>query len=106
MGSPLRAHAAHPGYSATNLQGNTGNPIGTPFWLATNKLFGATADYGANPTLYAASQDLPPDSFIGPKYGARGPIEPVGRSPLARSAKTARALWRLSEELTETEFPL
>ena len=106
VGSPLRAHAAHPGYSATNLQGNTGNPIGTPFWLATNKLFGATADYGANPTLYAASQDLPPDSFIGPKYGARGPIEPVGRSPLARSAKTARALWRLSEELTETEFPL
>ena len=105
-GSTVTAHAAHPGYSATNLQGHTGNPIGTPFWLAANKLFGASAEYGANPTLYAASQDLPPDSFIGPKFGARGPIGPVGRSPLARSSKTAGELWRLSERLTEVEFPL
>ena len=105
-GSAVTAHAAHPGYSATNLQGHTGNPIGTPFWLAANKLFGASAEYGANPTLYAASQDLPPDSFIGPKFGARGPIGPVGRSPLARNPKTAGALWRLSEQLTETEFLL
>ena len=105
-GSAVTAHAAHPGYSATNLQGHTGNPIGTPFWLAANKLFGASAEYGANPTLYAASQNLPPDSFIGPKFGARGPIGPVGRSPLARNPKTAGALWRLSEQLTETEFLL
>ena len=105
-GSGVRAHAAHPGYSATNLQGRTGNPIGTPFWMAANRLFGASAEYGANPTLYAASQDLPPDSFIGPRYGARGPVGPVARSPLARSDDTARALWLLSEELTRTEFPL
>ena len=105
-GSTVTAHAAHPGYSATNLQGHTGNPVGTPFWLAANKLFGASAEYGANPTLYAASQDLPPDSFIGPKFGTRGPIGPVGRSPLARSSRTASELWRLSEQLTETEFPL
>ena len=104
-GSDVRAHAAHPGYSATNLQGHTGNRIGTPFWLAANKVAGTSAGYGATPTLFAASQDLPPDSFIGPKYGARGPIGPVGRSPLARSEKTARALWLLSEELTQTEFP-
>ena len=105
-GSKVTAHAAHPGYSATNLQGHTGNPVGTPFWLAANKLFGASAEYGATPTLYAASQDLPPDSFIGPKFGARGPIGPVGRSPLARNSKTASELWRLSEQLTETEFLL
>ena len=105
-GSTVKAHAAHPGYSATNLQGHTGNRLGTPFWLAANKLFGASAEYGANPTLFAASQELPPDSFIGPKFGARGPVEPVGRSPLARSNSTGRALWRLSEQLTETEFAL
>ena len=105
-GSTVKAHAAHPGYSATNLQGHTGNRIGTPFWLAANTLFGASAEYGANPTLYAASQDLPPDSFIGPKYGARGPVGPVGRSPLARNSSTGRALWRLSEQLTGTEFAL
>lgn len=105
-GSPLTAHAAHPGYSATNLQGHTGNRFGTPVWNAGNRLFATSAEFGANPTLYAASQDLPPDSFIGPKYGARGPVGPVGRSPLARSTSTARDLWRLSEQLTEVEFPL
>jgi NAD(P)-dependent dehydrogenase (short-subunit alcohol dehydrogenase family) len=105
-GSAVKAHAAHPGYSATNLQGHTGNPIGTPVWLAVNKLFGASAAYGANPTLYAACQDLPPDSFVGPTFGARGPIGLVGRSPLARDTKTGRALWQLSEQLTGTEFPL
>lgn len=105
-GSGVTAHAAHPGYSATNLQGHTGNRIGTPIWLTLNKLAGASPEYGANPTLYAASQDLPPDSFIGPKYVARGPVEPVGRSPLARDADTARKLWQLSEQLTGTQFPL
>ena len=105
-GSAVTAHAAHPGYSATNLQGHTGNRLGTPVWHAANKLFGASAEYGANPTLYAASQDLPPDSFIGPKFGARGPVGPVGRSPLARNSTMGRDLWRLSEQLTETEFPL
>lgn len=105
-GSTVTAHAAHPGYSATNLQGHTGNRIGTPVWNAGNRLFATSAAYGANPTLYAASQDLPPDSFIGPKFGARGPIGPVGRSPLASNATTARELWRLSEQLTETDFPL
>ena len=105
-GSPLRAHAAHPGYSATNLQGHTGNRIGTRFWAMTNALTATSPEFGANPTLYAASQDLPPDSFIGPKYGARGPVSQVGRSPLARDADTARGLWRLSEQLTGTEFPL
>ena len=105
-GSPVKAHAAHPGYSATNLQGQTGNRFGTPFWLAGNRLLATSAEFGAAPTLYAASADLPPDSFIGPKFGARGPVSAVGRSPLARDAKTARALWTLSEQLTGTEFPL
>ena len=105
-GSSVKAHAAHPGYSATNLQGHTGNRIGTPFWLAANKLAGASPEHGAIPTLYAASADLPPDSFVGPKYGARGPVEPASRSPLARDAGMARKLWDLSEQLTGTEFPL
>lgn len=105
-GSSVKAHAAHPGYSATNLQGHTGNRIGTPFWLAANKLAGASPEYGANPTLYAASADLPPDSFTGPKFVARGPVSVVGRSPLARDSTSARELWRLSEQLTGTEFSL
>ena len=104
-GSPVTAHAAHPGYSATNLQGHTGNPIGTKFWLGVNKL-ATDADFGARQTLYAVSQDLPGDSFIGPRFAMWGPSGAVARSPLARDAKKAAGLWELSEQLTGTEFAL
>jgi NAD(P)-dependent dehydrogenase (short-subunit alcohol dehydrogenase family) len=105
-GSAVTAYAAHPGYSATNLQGKTGNRFGSLMVGASNRLFATPAEFGAAPTLYAASQDVPPDSFIGPKFGARGPVGPGGRSPLARSRETARELWQLSEQLTEVQFPL
>lgn len=105
-GSSLQAHSAHPGYAATNLQGRTGNRFGTPFWLAGNRVFATSAEAGTRPTLYAASVDLRPDSFIGPKYGARGPVGEAGRSRRARDTTTGRALWTLSEQLTGIEFPL
>jgi len=105
-GSPLKSYASHPGYSATNLQGNTGNRFGARFWEAGNSLFATNADFGARQTLYAASADLPGDSFVGPRFGIRGPTARVGRSPLARNANTAKALWELSEQLTSTEFAL
>jgi NAD(P)-dependent dehydrogenase (short-subunit alcohol dehydrogenase family) len=104
--SELQAHAAHPGYSATNLQGHTGNRFGTRIWDAGNKLLATDADFGARQTLYAASQELPGDSFIGPRFSMRGPTGRHWRSPLARSAKTAAALWELSEQLTDTKFAL
>jgi NAD(P)-dependent dehydrogenase (short-subunit alcohol dehydrogenase family) len=104
-GSPVRAIAAHPGYSATNLQGQTGNPVGTKVWLAVNRI-ATDADFGARQTLYAVSQDVPGDSFIGPKLGMRGATGPGPRSPLARSARTAERLWELSAQLTDTEFQI
>ena len=105
-GSRLKAHAAHPGYSATNLQGNTGSRFGTRIWDAGNKLLATDADFGARQTLYAASQDLPGDSFIGPRFSMRGPTGLHWRSPLARSGNTATALWGLSEQLTDTKCAL
>ena len=105
-GSPLTAVAAHPGYSATNLQGQTGNRLGTRLWDATNRLLATDADFGARQTLYAASQPVPGDSFIGPRFGMRGPTGQNARSPLARSRDKAAELWTLSEQLTEVEFPL
>lgn len=105
--SPVRAIAAHPGYSATNLQGQTGNRFGTRFWHAGNRLFATSADFGARQTLYAVAEDLPGDTFIGPRFGSRGATGPTAlRSPLARDGRTATALWELSEQLTDTKFPL
>jgi NAD(P)-dependent dehydrogenase (short-subunit alcohol dehydrogenase family) len=105
-GSPLRALAAHPGYSHTNLQGQTGRKFGDAVMSLGTRLLATDADFGARQTLYAASQDLPGNSFIGPSFGMAGRSRPVGRSPLAKRAGTANALWELSEGLTETKFPL
>jgi NAD(P)-dependent dehydrogenase (short-subunit alcohol dehydrogenase family) len=105
-GSPLRAVAAHPGYSHTNLQGATGRKLSDTLMSAATRVFATDADFGARQTLYAASQDLPGDTFIGPRFGNLGRTQPVGRSRAARDAATATALWELSEQLTETKFPL
>ena len=102
-GSPVRAVAAHPGYSATNLQGQTGNATGDKIFKAANAL-ATDADFGARQTLYAAAADIPGDTFIGPRFGMRGPTGPSPRSPLARNSATASALWALSAQLTDTEF--
>lgn len=104
-GSPLRALAAHPGYSRTNLQGHSGRKLDNVLMAIGNRL-ASEADFGARQTLYAASQDLPGNSFIGPSFGMAGRSRPVGRSPLAKRGATANALWELSERLTETKFPL
>ena len=105
VGSPIHAQTAHPGYSATNLQSHSAGIFGK-FFQAGNSIMATDADFGARQTLYAVSKDLPGDSFIGPRYAMRGPTCRVARSPLARNAKTAAALWELSEQLTGTKFPL
>jgi len=106
VGSPLRALAAHPGYSHTNLQGASGRKLGDALMSAATRVVATNADFGARQTLYAASQDLPGDTFVGPRSGYIGRTQPVGRSRRARDAATATALWELSEQLTGTKFPL
>jgi NAD(P)-dependent dehydrogenase (short-subunit alcohol dehydrogenase family) len=105
-GSPVKAQSAHPGYSATNLQSHSTGVFGKVF-QAGNQLVATDADFGARQTLYAASQNLPGDTFVGPRFAFYGPTGPTPlRSPLARNAKTATALWELSEQLTDTKFAL
>ncbi len=103
--SPLRAVAAHPGYSHTNLQGQSGQKLSDALMAFGNRL-ASDADFGARQTLFAISQDVPGNSFIGPSFGMFGRTRPVGRSPLAKRHTTAGALWELSEQLTDTKFPL
>ena len=105
-GSPLRAVAAHPGYSHTSLQGASGRKLGDAVVSAATRVVATDADYGARQTLYAASQDLPGDTFVGPRFGYLGRTQPVGRSRRAQDAATATALWELSEQLTNAKFPL
>src|SRR6185503_16013147 len=55
-GSSVKAHSAHPGYSATNLQSHSAGAFGKVF-QAGNNLIATDADFGARQTLYAVSQN-------------------------------------------------
>ena len=107
-GSTLRATGAHPGYTSTALQGGTGNRAFTWISGVGNRLVGMPAWQGALATVYAATMDLPGNSYVGP----HGPGEMlgwptlVGRSPAASDPELAKALWARSEALTGTSFPL
>jgi len=105
-GSALRALAAHPGWSHTNLQGNSGRKFGDAVILAADRMVSTVADFGAQQTLYAVSQDLPGNTFVGPRFGLYGRSQPTWRNLPAKRATTAAALWELSERLTGTKFPL
>jgi len=107
-GSPVRALAAHPGYAATNLQFRSESRLEDRFAAIGNRLFAQTDEAGAWPTLFAASQDLPGASYVGPDgIGEhRGHPTLVGRSAEASDVEMAKRLWTLSEELTGVKFPL
>ncbi|MGW2651307.1 oxidoreductase [Streptomyces sp. NPDC001393] len=107
-GSPVRALAAHPGYAATNLQSHHANPLMRGLMAVGNRVFAQSDRAGALPTLYAASQDLPGASYVGPSGlgEMRGTPTLVGRSRAASDAQAARRLWTLSEELTGVEWEL
>ena len=107
-GSPVRATAAHPGYAATNLQHHTGSRLQNAAMAIGNRILAQSDEMGALPTLYAATQDIPGDSYVGPGglHEARGHPKLVGRSAAAKDAATAEGLWELSEQLTGVAFPL
>jgi len=107
-GSPVRAVAAHPGWAATDLQARTGSRLQNAAMALGNRLLAQSPDAGAWPTLYAATQDLTGDSYVGPGGPGelRGRPRIVGRSHAARAADTARGLWELSERLTGVVYPL
>ena len=107
-GSPVLATAAHPGYAATNLQFHSGRRVLDLISVAGNRLLAQDEAGGALPTLYAATADVPGDSFAGPGgfMQQRGAPKLVGRSDAARDAAVARRLWDVSEALTGVSFPL
>jgi NAD(P)-dependent dehydrogenase (short-subunit alcohol dehydrogenase family) len=107
-GSDVRALAAHPGYAATNLQSRTENFVNNLVMAVGNRIIAQSDEMGALPTLYAATQDLPGASYVGPDgfQEQRGHPTLVGRSSRASDGETARALWERSEELTGVRFPL
>ena len=107
-GTNLLSLAAHPGYSATNLQ--FAGPAAfyeKAFMAVANKVYAQSADMGALPTLYAATMpDVPGGSFIGPDgfMEGRGHPKIVTGAGKAYDEDTGRRLWEASEELTGVHY--
>ncbi|HWI00039.1 MAG TPA: oxidoreductase [Propionibacteriaceae bacterium] len=105
--SAVRAYAAHPGYAATNLQGRTGNRISDRLVMVANKVIAQSEEMGALSILFAATQELPGASYVGPDRltGRRGHPTLVGRTAEASDVELAKKLWAASEELTGVSYP-
>jgi NAD(P)-dependent dehydrogenase (short-subunit alcohol dehydrogenase family) len=103
---PVKALAAHPGYSATELVGKTGG-AGGQIMAAATKLLGQPAHLGALATLMAATADLPGSTYIGPDGPGqmRGYPRIVQPRPMARDEDAQRRLWALSEAATGIHYP-
>lgn len=110
-GWDLVSAAAHPGYSATNLQFSgpkmAHNPIGKLFTDIGNRVMGQSAAAGAWPQLYAATgPDVRGNDYFGPDSfrETRGNPKRVGRRSEAKDPELARQLWDVSETLTGVTY--
>jgi NAD(P)-dependent dehydrogenase (short-subunit alcohol dehydrogenase family) len=108
---PVKALAAHPGFSATHLaaNGRYGRTAGGRASIldAAIKVVAQPAHAGALPTLMAATADLPGATYCGPSSigETRGLPRVVGSSKLSRDENAQRALWELSERAVGVEYP-
>ena len=71
------------------------------------RLFAQEPATCALPTLFAATEDLPGNSYVGPssRREMAGPPVVVGRSAQAADAEMATLLWAASEPLTGVRYP-
>jgi NAD(P)-dependent dehydrogenase (short-subunit alcohol dehydrogenase family) len=107
VNADVLAVAAHPGYAATNLQfAATPSRVERLGSVVLNRVVAQSAERGALPTLYAATAEIPGNSFVGPDgfQEMRGEPKVVRPVRAARDAETARRLWDVSEELTDVHF--
>jgi NAD(P)-dependent dehydrogenase (short-subunit alcohol dehydrogenase family) len=108
-GLPLLSAAAHPGYSATNLQFAAPPLADRIVMRVLNVVIAQSADKGALALLYAATMpDLPGAGYVGPDGPGewRGAPRLVSMSKRAQDPETARRLWDVSESLTGVRYEL
>lgn len=101
-GSGVRATAAHPGWTSTDLQRTAA------LVRLLNPLFGMKPADGALPTLRAATDPAAAGgTYWGPSrfFESSGPPVPAAISAAARDEGVARRLWEVSEKLTGVSFP-
>lgn len=94
----------HPGWAGTNISDATGHPRLDRVVTAANHVLGQSPEQGAEPTLFAATQDLPNCSYVGPsgRREMRGHPRLVGRSMAASDPVLADRFWAFAAGATGT----
>ena len=109
-GSTISSVAAHPGYAATNLQSAAAPALDRAVMTVTNLLLAQSAEIGALPLLYAATEPgLAGGTYVGPdgRGEQRGHPQPNAvPSNAALDQTVAARLWAASEEATGVHFEL
>ena len=108
---PVKALAAHPGFAGTHLaaNGQYGRSSGGVASIldATIRAVSQSAAAGAQPSLMAATADLPGGTYCGPsglaEFAGRPQVTLMTR--LARDETAAARLWELSEQTTGIRYP-
>ena len=96
-GTQTKVTSAHPGWTATDLQRNSG------IFKFLNNFFAMKPEQGTLPTLRAATDEkVSSGDYFGPNgwLEMRGYPVKVGMKELAKNKKIAKKLWNVSEELT------
>ena len=105
-GSSLRVTGAHPGTTATAITASSGR--GWLSWVGSwgHHVVGMPVWRGALPTLYAATMDVPGNSYVGPDGFKEffGWPTLVGRSARASDPDLARACWDASVRLSGVDL--
>ena len=99
-GSPVKAVAGDPGYTASDLFQDETNPYRKATLYLGAALFAMPVEKGAAPILAAATADLPGGALLG---GIRPGVRPARPGPAATPALAA-AVWARSVELTGVDF--
>jgi NAD(P)-dependent dehydrogenase (short-subunit alcohol dehydrogenase family) len=106
-GSTLRVTGAHPGSTATGITAGRG---GWFSWVGSwgHGLVGMAPAQGAQPILYAATMDVPGNTYLGPHRfrEMNGYPVGVGRSRAAIDPDLALAAWTRWEDLSGVVWPL
>lgn len=100
-GSHILSVAAHPGVVRTGLFGHVDGASGL-FLDIGSRIVGHAVGQGILPTLFAATQDLPGGTFVGPSgfRQLRGFPGIVKSSKNGNNTELGQRLWQLSESLT------
>lgn len=98
----IKAAAAHPGWTSTELQRHSGFIVNL-----LDKVYAQSIEMGALPTLYAATaNDVESGDYYGPGgWGEwRGYPKIVESNSLSHNTDIAKKLWEISEKLTGISY--